>query len=76
MLSGTGPEAASKIANQGAPALRTSRPNLYESLKEGGRRSASAAGPRLRSLLIVSEVSLTLILLVGAGLMVHSFVNL
>ena len=59
-----------------APALRTSRPNLYESLKEGGRRSAGATGPRLRNLLIVSEVSLTVILLVGAGLMVHSFLNL
>ena len=58
------------------PALRASRPDVYESLKEGGWRSASTAGPRLRSLLIVFEVSLTLILLVGAGLMVHSFLNL
>ena len=59
-----------------APALRTSRPNLYESLKEGGRRSTGSDRPLLRNLLIVSEVSLTLILLVGAGLMVRSFMNL
>ena len=59
-----------------APALRTSRPNLYESLKEGGRRSTGSDRTLLRNLLIVSEVSLTLILLVGAGLMVRSFMNL
>ncbi len=59
-----------------APALRTSRPNLYESLKEGGRRSTSSGRPVLRNLLIVSEVSLTLILLVGAGLLVRSVMNL
>ena len=59
-----------------APALRTSRPNLYESLKEGGRRPTGSDRPLLRNLLIVSEVSLTFILLVGAGLMVHSFMNL
>ena len=59
-----------------APALRTSRPNLYESLKEGGRRSTSSGRPVLRNLLIVSEVSLTLILLIGAGLMVRSFMNM
>jgi putative ABC transport system permease protein len=59
-----------------APALRTSRPNLYESLKEGGRRSAGAANPRIGGLLIVSEISLAVALLVGAGLMVNSFVRL
>ncbi len=59
-----------------APALRTSRPNLYESLKEGGRRSTGSDRPLLRNLLIVSEVSLTFILLVNAGLMVQSFINL
>ncbi len=59
-----------------APALRSSRPNLYESLKEGGRRSVGSSGPRLRNLLVISEVSLTLVLLVGAGLMLRSFLNL
>ncbi len=58
-----------------APALRTSRPNLYESLKEGGRRSTGSDRQLLRNLLIASEVSLTFVLLVGTGLMVHSFMN-
>jgi putative ABC transport system permease protein len=59
-----------------APALRSSRPNLTEALKEGGH--ASSAGPgrhRLRSALLVAETALTVVLLVGAGLMVRGFQN-
>ena len=57
-----------------APALKSSRPDLNETLKEGGRSSsAGRARQRTRSILVVSEVTLALILLVGAGLMVKGF---
>jgi putative ABC transport system permease protein len=58
-----------------APALRFSKPEPHDYLKEGGRAGAGADG-RLRSALIVSEIALALMLLVGAGLLVRSFVTL
>jgi hypothetical protein len=54
-----------------APAVASSRPDLNETLKEGARgASAGSARARLRSVLLIGEVALALVLLVGAGLMV------
>jgi putative ABC transport system permease protein len=55
-----------------APALQASRPNPTEGLKEG-ERGSSGRRQRLRSVLVVGEVALTLTLLVGAGLLIQSF---
>jgi putative ABC transport system permease protein len=55
-----------------APALQASNPNLTEGLKEG-ERGSSGRRQRLRSVLVVGEIALTLTLLVGAGLFIQSF---
>jgi putative ABC transport system permease protein len=54
------------------PAVRLSRVNVNEALKQGSRTSSDAAGNRTRSLLVISEVALSLMLLIGAGLMIRS----
>jgi putative ABC transport system permease protein len=57
-----------------APAWHFSRPNVNDTLKEGSRGgSPSASRRRLRTLLVISEIALSLVLLVGAGLMVKGF---
>jgi len=60
-----------------APALQISRSDVQESLKESGRGASSVKRHnRLRNLLIVSEVALSVVLLVGAGLLFRSFLQL
>jgi predicted permease len=60
-----------------APAFQASRFDPAESLKEGGRSgSDGAARQRVRSLLVVTEFALSLMLLIGAGLLLRSFVAL
>jgi predicted permease len=60
-----------------APAIQAARADLQHTLREGGR--GATAGPRhlwLRNALVVGEISLACVLLIGAGLMLRSFVNL
>jgi putative ABC transport system permease protein len=60
-----------------APTWYLSRPNVNDTLKEGGRNSTpSVVRHRLRRLLVISEVALSLVLLVGAGTMVKGFQTL
>ena len=60
-----------------APAMHSTRPDVQSELKEGGRTaSASAAQNKLRGALAIAEISLALILLVGAGLMMKSLYEL
>jgi putative ABC transport system permease protein len=58
------------------PALQASRPDLNDALKEGSRGSTGARSRTLRNVFVVTEVALALILLIGAGLMIRSFMQL
>ena len=58
------------------PALQVSRPNVNESLQEGSRGAGGPESHRLRALLVVSQVALSMLLLAGAGLLIKSFGNL
>jgi hypothetical protein len=58
-------------------ALASAQADLNSAIKKGGRGSTAAkAHRRARTLLVMSEIALSLILLVGAGLLLRSFVNL
>jgi putative ABC transport system permease protein len=59
-----------------APALQAARNEPHRTLQGGGRSGTSAARQRVRSLLILGEVALSVVLLVGAGLLVRSFLSL
>ena len=59
-----------------APAWRNSEPRLYEWIKDGMRGSANPVRRRASSVLVVAEVALAVVLLVGGGLMLKSFVHL
>src|SRR5208283_4557942 len=59
------------------PALHASNPDLASSIKEGGGRAGTGLRHnRARSVLVVSEVALALVLLVGAALLIRTFVGL
>lgn len=55
------------------PALKASRVDLNETLKDGGRSSGGGSNHRTRNLLVVAEVALSLMLLIGAGLLIRSY---
>ena len=57
------------------PALQASKPDLTASLKEGGQKGSSQSG-RVRNVLVIAEVALALVLVIGAGLMIRSFLRL
>ena len=57
------------------PALRTSKMNLSEALKEGARNVAGGRHEKLRKLLVISELALSLVLLISAGLLIRSFIS-
>jgi putative ABC transport system permease protein len=59
-----------------APAAQTSRVNVVELLRDGGRTVGGRAHRRMRAGLVAAEVALALVLLVTAGLMINSFVRL
>ncbi len=59
------------------PALHAAKGDVNEALKEGGRSSThGTSGNRLRGMLVISEVAIALVLLIGAGLLVRSFLRI
>lgn len=60
------------------PAWQATNPNLNETLKDGGAKGTAGQGGRasVRSVLVVAEIALSLMLLIGAGLLVRSFIHM
>jgi predicted permease len=58
------------------PALQASNPDLNVTLKQGDKRTSTGSGRRIRSVLVISEIALALVLLVGAGLMMNTVLRL
>jgi len=58
-----------------APALRSAQLNLCETLKEGARSLSGGRHERLRGLLVITELALSLVLLISAGLLLRSFIS-
>ncbi|MGH9615784.1 MAG: ABC transporter permease [Acidobacteriaceae bacterium] len=60
-----------------APAFAAIRTNMNEALKEGGRTGSVGGGhARLRSILVISEIAIALVLLIASGLLLRSFQNM
>jgi predicted permease len=57
------------------PALRARRPDLNDTLKNGGKNSTSGGRQRTQSLLVIGEVATTVVLLASAGLLLRSLAN-
>ena len=57
------------------PALQATKRAVHATLKEGGRQGNRGGRPRTRGLLVVAEVALSLLLLIGAGLMIRTFIS-
>src|SRR5207253_10783389 len=58
------------------PALQATRDNINDSLKEGARESAGGASLRTRNLLVILETALGVVVVIGAGLLLRSFLIL
>jgi putative ABC transport system permease protein len=67
---------ASSIVFGFLPSFVSARPQIAESLKDEARSTATGRSTLLRSLLVVAQMSLALVLLVGSGLLIRSFVHL
>ena len=59
-----------------APALQTARVNLNDALKQSGGRTDLQTSSRFRSVVVIAEMALAMLLLVGAGLLIQTFFNL
>jgi len=57
------------------PALKTSRPDIEEALKDASRSSTGARNQKLRAAFVISQFALSLVLLAGAGLLIRSFTH-